>query len=425
MIKKILFVLGIIAFAIIPLNLTAATANIKISNSSNSLQTGTTLTTKVTVSSTDKMSSVDFYLSYSDNLELVSGDAHKVDDSVLGKTSATYTYKFRALKPGAAKIYIDSKTLLDINGLPISTTVNSTSLNISGTAVSNTTSSAKKLSSNNLLSSIKVNGFDLSPKFDKNVTNYTIDIDKDIDSLNIEAKAEDSKSTVEGTGKLGVEVGENIFEIKCTAENGKSKSYFITVNLEDPDKIEVKIGNKVYTVVKDENILKEMAPENYEFSSVTIKKQKIPALKGTITKLTLVALRDNDDNYYLFQYDKKKNKYYKYSVINFNSHSLYVMPAPFTPNNTTKTKIKKDKINFTAYELKKEDNKYYIYAMDVDTGKKSWYLYDKKNDKISLVQEDLKKENHTDIYIICGIILVFLVAGLIFLILKIKNRKFK
>lgn len=406
--RKFLLFVGIIACAFIPLKLNAASGNIKISNSASSVVEGGIVTTSVSISSSVKLSRVDFYLSYSDNLQLISGNGHTVDDGALGKNSVVYTYKFKALKSGSAKIYIDSKTILDINSDLVNVSSNTALVNITKGSVNS------NLSGDNYLSSLEVDGYDIG--FDRNKDNYTLKIDKFIKKVNIKAKAAHSKATVLGIGELGVQEGENVFEIKCTAENGKVRTYFITIFVEEKDRIEVVVSGHEYSVVKDEEVLKELAPEDYVLSKVKVKGKSVPSLKGNITKLDLVVLRDSKDNNYLYYYDKNRDKFYEYKIISFDDLSLFVMDKDL---EYKKAKLKYNDEVISAYI---KDGIYYFYAMDINTGKKNWYMYDKKNDSIKVAKFDDKKEFDNRVYVVLGSILVVLVVALVLLINKTKKK---
>lgn len=93
-------------------------------------------------------------------------------------------------------------------------------------------------SSNNNLSSLKVNGGDLKPNFSKNTTKYSLSVPYSISSLDINAKAEDSKAKVSIFGNKGLIAEETKdVTITVTAENGSKKTYTISVTRgKDPNK---------------------------------------------------------------------------------------------------------------------------------------------------------------------------------------------
>lgn len=91
-----------------------------------------------------------------------------------------------------------------------------------------TTKPKEEKSSNKNLSSLKIEGVELEPKFNKATTQYTANIDGDVTELKIEAKAEDSKSKVTIEGNKELKEGDNVIKIKVTAEDNTTRTYFLT-----------------------------------------------------------------------------------------------------------------------------------------------------------------------------------------------------
>lgn len=82
-----------------------------------------------------------------------------------------------------------------------------------------------------LLSSLSIKNFNLSPKFDPETYEYTLGIKEDIDSLEIEAKANNSNATVEIVGNENLKNGENIITILVSnPETEEYATYQIIVN---------------------------------------------------------------------------------------------------------------------------------------------------------------------------------------------------
>ncbi|MDD2391375.1 MAG: cadherin-like beta sandwich domain-containing protein [Bacilli bacterium] len=90
----------------------------------------------------------------------------------------------------------------------------------------------KSGSNNNFLLSLKVEGYDINPVFNKDTKRYDVKIDSvEIDKLDIEAIAEDLKSTVKIIGNEGLIEGRNIIKIIVTSETGEENTYNLVVNL--------------------------------------------------------------------------------------------------------------------------------------------------------------------------------------------------
>lgn len=86
-----------------------------------------------------------------------------------------------------------------------------------------------KKSDNNNLSSLVIEGVTLSPEFNKDVLQYTAQVDLDVTKLELEAKAENSKATVKIEGNEELKEGENNIKITVTAEDKTTKTYTIKV----------------------------------------------------------------------------------------------------------------------------------------------------------------------------------------------------
>ena len=83
------------------------------------------------------------------------------------------------------------------------------------------------------LTSLIITNGDLSPIFEKEILNYTCDIqDKNIDKLDIKAFPENDKASVTIEGNENLKKGENIVRVKVTSENNENeKIYTITANI--------------------------------------------------------------------------------------------------------------------------------------------------------------------------------------------------
>lgn len=88
-------------------------------------------------------------------------------------------------------------------------------------------------STNDNLSNIVLSLGELSPKFSKDVLNYTVEVPNNASSLTITASLEDKKAEfVSGYGSrtIDLKLGENIILIQTQAEKGNTKTYTIKVN---------------------------------------------------------------------------------------------------------------------------------------------------------------------------------------------------
>lgn len=83
--------------------------------------------------------------------------------------------------------------------------------------------------SNNYLSSLSVDGYDIMPTFSKTSNTYFVNVSNDVTSVSIDADAEDSDAKVSIYGNTNLQVGENKILVSVTAENGDVKTYRIYV----------------------------------------------------------------------------------------------------------------------------------------------------------------------------------------------------
>lgn len=82
-------------------------------------------------------------------------------------------------------------------------------------------------SSDNYLTDLNVEGYTLTPTFDKQVIEYTIKEEINKSEINIKATTSNEKATVNGNGIVKIEEGKNEYRIDVTAENGSVRTYII------------------------------------------------------------------------------------------------------------------------------------------------------------------------------------------------------
>ena len=80
---------------------------------------------------------------------------------------------------------------------------------------------------NSDLKELKIEGYELYPTFDKNITNYYCIIDNSIKSVEIEATAESEDASVKITGNASLTKDENTINVVVTSKSGNKKTYSI------------------------------------------------------------------------------------------------------------------------------------------------------------------------------------------------------
>lgn len=232
--------------------------------------------------------------------------------------------------------------------------------------------------SNSYLKSLSIEGVKISPAFNKDKMEYTAVVAGDKEKITIKGEVEDEKASVEGLGEVELKEGINRIEIKVTAENGEVRNYILTITRKEKNPIEVTINKKKYTVVKKEIGLK--VPEGFTKTTVVIDKQEVVAYSNSFTGYLLVALVDEEGNASWFIYNQKNGTYTKYSELKSNGLRLIILEAkkkdvPYKYKKTT-FKINEDEV--VGYALELGSDYRLVYALNMDTGEKGFYLYDMK-----------------------------------------------
>lgn len=88
---------------------------------------------------------------------------------------------------------------------------------------------------NNWLASLTVDGYSLTPAFDVNMTTeYSLTVSENISSINVNATTVNKNAKVSGTGTVNLANGTNTVSLVVTAQNGKTRTYNITVHRGTP-----------------------------------------------------------------------------------------------------------------------------------------------------------------------------------------------
>lgn len=399
--------------------LNAASANIKVTTNKSYLVVGGEITVTTSISSAEALGSWEYTLSYdSSKLKLISGTTNVVDYASNSSTkSRSYTYKFKVIAKGTSTVSIKG-----YNGYAF----DESKLSISAGSVKITAITQAELeasySKNNNLSSLAVEGYELSTPFDKNTLEYTVSVPSDVEKITINAAVEDKTASLIGTGEFEVSEGENKFEIKVTAQNGGLKTYTLKINVEDKNPIEVVIDNEKYTVVKRVKSLE--IPRTYEETTENINGIDVPAFKSTITNFTLIGLKNISGEVSLYLYDN--GVYTKYTEINTSGIVIFPKETKNIPKDYTKTEIEINGIKVTAYKYKNQTNFYLIYGVNIETGKEGLYEYDTENSSIikynSTIIDELNKRIDNYFLIIAVLGVESLVLLTILLITNVKRK---
>lgn len=353
--------IGIVIFIIIitMLSKVYAAGSFSVSASSTSIYVGNTTTLTIKTSDCAGKFTV---TSSNSSVATVSSSSVWVD----GTTTVTITAKAN----GTANIVVMTQDVsdIDLNDVKGSKSVTVT-VSTKQTSISNNTSSAKpntstssKPSSSNASTSNKVNNKTntqtsvqstlgnnaylrefrvdipgITPDFNKNTFNYALTVEESVNNLNVTAVPEDSKASVSISGNTNLNLGENIINVKVTAEDKKTtKTYTINVTkVQDVQKSNAFLQNIIVTDI-------EMSPSfskeifEYDLGSVTL------------DRITLSAFAENENA--TVQIEGNENL-----VIGENLIKITVTSENGNVNKTYTLKVIKEEENIVETEPESAD----------------------------------------------------------------------
>lgn len=427
--KKIKVILiSLFCLLVLPETVFAASGKINVSGTST-VVVGNNVTVTVTLSSSTLIGSWEMSLNYDKNyLQLRSATSESngirmAASTATGVKSKSYTFTFKTLKKGSTSVSVGgylAYAYADLSEISLSS--NSKKINIITQA-----ELEASYSKNNNLASLGVEGFTLTPEFNANTLEYSVIVPEDTKNVNITGTVQDKKASITGVGVQQVNQGNNKFLVTVKAENGSEKTYTINVDVKDENPIEVTVGDKKYTVVK----IKENLPiaSLYNEYSIKINEFDIPAYKNDYTGLVLVGLKDNEGNISLFIYDDENNSYKEYNELKSSQITIYPLKPEENIEGYKKGNVKIQDIDVEGFYLNEDSDFFVIYGVNVETGDKGFYMYDKKmqtlikyNDELSsLLSEKIKLYT----YIIIGFISLSVVMLIIIIVLVCKKGKKK
>lgn len=292
-----------------------------------------------------------------------------------------------------------------------------------------TVTKPREKDTNNYLQSIGVTGYTLTPEFNQDTMEYSVEVPNTVDKVTLEAVAASGYATVSGTGEVEVNEGANTFEIKVLSETGSERIYKITVNVIDENPIELQINNTSYTVVK--NAKNVEIPSTFEATTVTIDEMEIPAFYSETLELTLISVKDNKGDIFYVIYEEGNDTYQLYNENKSDQLLLYILPISEEKEGFGKAKVTIDE---QSYDALKADNAdvYLVYATNILTGKNAYYVYDQTNNSYTLYDDGLlssyieQQEQYKMVILgMGGALIVGILIIAILLLRKPKQKKIK
>lgn len=419
-IKGFLLLISLLLF--IPNMVNASSANISVTGSSSAV-VGNKITLTVKLSSGTPIGSWQMLLDYNSSyLQFVGGGGEaggmSMANSSSGTKSKTYTFTFKALKSGNTTVKVNSYLVYaysDMSEMSVSSVGKSIKIMTQAELEAS-------YSKDNNLKGLSVEGYEITPTFNKDTLEYSVNVPEGTTQINIIATKNDNTATISGDGLKEVSIGTNAFEIVVKAQNGAEKVYKLTVNVIDENPIEVTINKRKYTLIKYSAGV--TCPANYESTTKTIKEFEIPACYNQTIKYTLVGLKDSEGKIYLARY--KNDNYELYSEL--SSNTLIIIPLKSTKEikGYKKMNITLNDQEIEVYKVNKDSKFSIIYGLNVTTGKKDYYVYDEENKTFTKYDNEYvnKLEELNNYYLIAATIFASGIV-LLTLVLIVSNSKKK
>lgn len=302
-----------------------------------------------------------------------------------------------------------------------SSSSHSSSHSTSGSSSSSTVTKKEpevKKSSENNLSSLSISTGKLSPAFSSDKTSYQVDLTSDVEDITITAKAKDSKAKVSGTGKKELHIGENIFKVTVTAENGSIKRYTLSVIVTEKPTQFLTYDNQKLGILND--LSKTDVSKGFDKTTIKIDNKDVTALQNKDMGLTLLYLQNEKEETGFYIYDTKKNKVLSpFETITVNG-KIYIIVSPDnipdSINNLAKTTIKigDKQVNGWKFNEKELSSYSIVYLMNED-GQKNYYSYDKEEgtlQRYTIIDDNTS--NNLTAYILAGTTGGFFITTIIF-----------
>ncbi len=260
------------------------------------------------------------------------------------------------------------------------------------TQSSNTASQQQEeeiLSSNALLASLSVSEGKLSPSFSSNKTSYELDLSSATESIRIDAKAQDSKASVKGTGEIKVKQGMNTTEIVVTAQDGSEKKYTIKIYVEETPDIFLSYRDQTYGVVKNTDRIS--APgTGFEKKSIEIDGKKAEMWSNAVMDIDVLYLsEDKTQTAGFYIYDIEANKIISsFEPIVLLGNSLYLIDIGEEQKEKehmtfTTVTVDEKEIQGWKYDAPELKNHALLYVMN-EKGEKVYYQYESEENTLQL-----------------------------------------
>lgn len=404
--KRLKVILSSIAFlmTISLLQLPVYAAGFSVSKSASSVAPGGTFTVSVSVSGEGRFNFSASNGTVSSSSQWIAGSGSvSVKAGSSGTVTVSVTASDVSANDGETVISGTHSVSVTINA-PASggNTTNSNNSN-SGSTTNNTDTTTQqteekkeetKKSNVNTLASLTVSAGELSPAFDGNNTNYEVNVDAKVTSITIDAKATDAKASVSGTGEHALQVGANTLQVVCKAENGSTKTYTITVNVDETPQVYLKLNKQKLGVVR--NVKDLGIPESFEATTIKIEENEVTAYHSNNMNKTILYLvnEKGEKNFYL--YDEKEGVTSIFIPVTVLGRNVYIIDVKKDDVKVDHTKFNKIQIDNNTFEgwTFTDDKNYSLIMVMNQKGEKVLYQYEATENTLQLYHQVKQEQSN-------------------------------
>lgn len=305
----------------------------------------------------------------------------------------------------------------------------------------------------NTLESLSIDGYTITPEFNKNTTSYTLNVENDIEKIKINAIKTSTKSSFAsgyGPREVKLEYGKNTIYVKVKAENENENTYTITIYRKDnrstintlksltPSIGQIKFEEDVleYSIVTDQNEISITAETQDTKANIT--GNTTYQLKTGLNELKVVVTAENQTTK---TYTIKVTKVDDISSLNISNslkelNILKKYQIEFDKNITEynvtigeETSLELDykldddysTVEVLGNENLKDGSVITIKLTSIDGSTKEYKI----NIKKQIIEEKPVEEKNNNNLIIIILLVISILLNIILLITKIKKKEVK
>ena len=225
----------------------------------------------------------------------------------------------------------------------------------------------KRKNTNSYLSDLSVEGYQISPIFNKGTYEYTLEVENEISQVNVIAQAEENTSTVTGDGMHSLLKGLNEIVVKVTSENEEEREYKINITRlgsRNANLSSLSVEGYEITPTFDSNVTSYTLTGPYEVENVILNAQTeeenalvngdgVVSLNQEINDRSIIVTSENGEiKTYFLHITRSDPVTSKLKNINVQN---YTLSPVFDPDTTSYTVIVDNEIESIILDIERLD----------------------------------------------------------------------